>query len=82
MSQTSQNTVNKYNKGTVGNSQTVSQGTRSSQNSRSQSSESIRALTNQSTGNSRDIQRANIAMQITFTIPITSEIPVNPNANC
>jgi hypothetical protein len=80
--QTQQRTVNKYGQVQQSTSMNASVGERTSQSTRNSSGESIRDLTTESVGNSRDIQRANIAMQITFTVPITSKIPVNLNANC
>lgn len=79
---TQQRTVNNYGQDTIGNSQNVSNTSRSSTSTRNGASESLRDLTSESVGASREIRRGNIAMQITFAVPIISRIPTSPGSSC
>jgi hypothetical protein len=80
--QTEQKVTTNYGKDTRSFNQGSSSGTRSSTSSRNGSSESLRDLTSESQSATREISRANVAMQVTFSIPILSKAPVNPNSSC
>lgn len=66
----------------VGSQNSTSKAEQNGENNREQITNTVRDLSSKSTTSRASFQKANIAFQISFTVPVLGRVPDNQNSNC